>query len=135
MARFQTREAGDGVDVLPLRILIVDANPDMRLYLRSCMRGMTAPVERVVDAADGLVALRLVRSGDVDLVIAHVAIPGLDGRRLRRAIHDDPTLGHVAVLLFDADAAAGEPAADGVLAGPFNGHGLLAALDGLPRRG
>lgn len=123
------------MDAPPLTVLIVDADADMRLYLRSCVSGLRAPVARVLDAADGLVALRLVRSGDVDLVIAAVALPGLDGRRLRQAIRDDAALAHVAVLLLDAAVAAGEPAGDGVLAGPFNGRGLLAALDGLPRRG
>ena len=123
------------MDVLPLTVLIVDADADMRLYLRSCVAGLTVPVAHVLDAADGIVALRLVRGGDVDLVIAAVALPGLDGRRLRQAIHDDATLGHVAVLLLDANLTATERAGDGVLAGPFNGRGLLAALDALPRRG
>ena len=59
---------------------------DMRLYLRSCLRGLALPFDRVIEAGDGLEALRLVRSGTVSLVISDVGLPGLDGRRLSRAI-------------------------------------------------
>ncbi len=116
------------MDVRPLTVLLADGEPDMRLYLRSCLRGLTPPLARVVEAADGLDALHLTRSGGIDVVIAAAALPGLDGHRLRRAIRDDAALAPVVVLLLDADASAGERAADGVLAGPFNGRRLLGAL-------
>lgn len=125
---------GDPVDVLSRTVLLVDADPDMRLYLRSCLRSLTPPLERVLEAADGLDALRLVGAGGVDLVIADVALPGLDGRRLRRAIRDDMAFARVAVLLLDSDASAEEHAGDGVLAGPFNGRRLLEALHAPVRR-
>ena len=123
------------MDVIPRTVLLADRDPDMRLYLRSCLRGLTPPFERALEAADGLDALRLVRGGDVHLVIADVALPALDGRRLRRAIRDDAALRHVAVLLVDADGTAAESAADGVLVGPLNGRRVLAALDDVRPRG
>lgn len=130
----QTSEAEDQVSALPPTVLIVDDDADMRLYLRSCLRGLAAPYERVIEAADGLEALRLVRSGAVGLVISDVALPGLDGRRLTRAIRDDAALGHVSVLLISGETALGESAADGFLMKPFNSHQLLAALGKLPPR-
>jgi CheY-like chemotaxis protein len=129
--RLQTRDASERVSALPQTVLIVDDDDDMRLYLRSCLRGLAAPFERVIEAADGLEALRLVRSGAVSLVISDVALPGLDGRRLTRAIRDDAALGHVAVLLISGETVLGESAADGFLTKPFNSHQLLAALEGL----
>ena len=130
----QTPEAEDQVSALPPTVLIVDDDADMRLYLRSCLRGLAAPYERVIEAADGLEALRLVRSGAVGLVISDVALPGLDGRRLTRAIRDDAALGHVSVLLISGETALGESAADGFLMKPFNSHQLHAALGRLPPR-
>ena len=115
-------------------MLIVDDDADMRLYLRSCLRALTSPFERVIEAANGLEALRLVRSGAVNLVITDVALPGLDGRRLTRAIRDDVALSHVSVLLISGEAVLGESSADGFLIKPFNTHQLLAALDRLPAR-
>src|SRR5262245_50459912 len=133
--RLQTTEPSERVSALPQTVLIVDDDADMRLYLRSCLRGFAAPFERVIEAADGLEALRLVRSGAVSLVISDVALPGLDGRRLTRAIRDDAALGHVAVLLISGETMLGESSADGFLTKPFNSQQLLAALNGLvPRR-
>ena len=130
----QTPEADARVSALPPTVLIVDDDPDMRLYLRSCLRGLTSPFERVIEAADGLEALRLVRSGAVTLVISDVALPGLDGRRLSRAIRDDAALSHVTVLLISGEEVLGESNADGFLSKPFNTRQLLAALDRLPAR-
>jgi two-component system, chemotaxis family, chemotaxis protein CheY len=130
----QTPEAEVQVSALPPAVLIVDDDADMRLYLRSCLRGHASPFQRVIEAADGLEALRLVRSGAVSLVISDVALPGLDGRRLTRAIRDDAALSHVAVLLISGESVLGESSADGFLSKPFNTHQLLAALDRLPAR-
>ena len=88
----QTREADEVASPLPRTVLLVDDDADMRLYLRSCLRGLASPFDRVIEAADGLEALRFVRSGSVDLVISDVGLPGLDGRRLTRAIRDDASL-------------------------------------------
>jgi len=133
-ARLAKREPGEPVDVLPRTVLVVDDDDDMRLYLRSCLRRLASPFERVIEAADGLEALRLVRSGSVHLVISDVGLPGLDGRRLCRAIRDDASLGHVSVVLISGDGALGESDADGFLFKPFNTHQLLATLDRLVPR-
>lgn len=130
-----TPEAEVHVSALPPTVLIVDDDPDMRLYLRSCLRGLASPFQRVIEAADGLEALRLVRSVAVSLVISDVALPGLDGHRLTRAIRDDAALSHVTVLLISGETGIGDSYADGFLNKPFNTHQLLAALDRLPARG
>lgn len=115
-------------------VLLVDDDADMRLYLRSCLRVVALPFDRVIEAADGLEALRLMRSETVDVVISDVGLPGLDGRRLTRAIRDDASLRHIAVLLISGDGLMGDSAADGFLFKPFNSHQLVAALDGLVPR-
>ena len=130
-----TPEADVQLSASPPTVLIVDDDADMRLYLRSCLRGLASRFQRVIEAADGLEALRLVRSVAVSLVISDVALPGLDGRRLTRAIRDDAALSHVAVLLISGETVLGDSHADGFLSKPFNTHQLLAALDRLPARG
>ena len=130
-----TSESDVDVSALPPTVLIVDDDADMRLYLRSCLRGVASPFQRVIEAADGLEALRLVRSGAVSLVISDVALPGLDGHRLTRAIRDDAALSHVTVLLISGETVLGDSNADGFLTKPFNTRQLLAALDRLPARG
>ena len=70
----------------PPTVLIADDDLDMRLYLRSCLESLGPRIARVIEAADGLTALRFARSGVVDVLISDVVMPGLDGRALCDAI-------------------------------------------------
>jgi len=132
--QFQTHEASERVVALAQTVLLVDDDPDMRLYLRSCLKNSASAFMRVLEAGDGLEALRLVRAGDVDLVICDVGLPGLDGLRLSRAIRKDAALSHVVVLLISGEAVTADGNADGFLTKPFNSQQLLAALAALRPR-
>ena len=118
---------------MTLTVLLVDDDADMRLYLRTCLGSLGLRVERVLEAADGLEALRLLGSGEVHLVISDILVPGLDGRSLCSAIRKAPELDEVAVLLISGEDGAGVRGsdADGFLAKPFNCRQLVAALQGL----
>jgi CheY-like chemotaxis protein len=126
------------MDAAPLTVLLVQGDADMRYYLRGCLRHHAPPIARIVEAGDGLEALRAVRTEAVDLVISDVAIPALDGHRLARAIRDDPALRHVAVLLIGGEGAVrdsnGASPADGVLTTPFNASQLIAAMAAVAAR-
>jgi CheY-like chemotaxis protein len=114
-------------------ILIVDDEPDMRLYLRGCLRWLGEEVGPVIDAADGVEALRRVREDGVGLVISDVVLPRMDGRELRRAIREDAAHAHLPVLLISGEPEAGLASgpADAFLAKPFNARELLAAVRSL----
>jgi len=114
-------------------ILVVDDDADMRLYVRGCLGRLGAKVDRVLEAADGLEALPVVRSGAVEMVITDVVLPGLDGYGLCRAIKTDPELRHLVVLLISGEAD-GPPLgidADGFLAKPFNAGQLRTVVEEL----
>ena len=49
-----TPEADVQLSASPPTVLIVDDDPDMRLYLRSGLRGLASRFQRVIEAADGL---------------------------------------------------------------------------------
>ena len=131
----QRHELTEQPGLEPRTVLLVDDDEDMRLYLRTCLRTTASPFDRVIEAADGLEALRLIRSEAIELVISDVGLPGLDGRRLTRAIRDDIRLNHVSVLLISGEAVIADGNADGFLSKPFNSRQLSAAIDRLPRRG
>jgi CheY-like chemotaxis protein len=118
-------------------VLIVDDDPDMRLYLRGCLRGLGDGGATVLEAADGTEALRLFTSSPVDLVISDVILPRLDGRSLLQAIRSGPARRHVPVLLISGQEQAGP--ADGAAAAwlpkPFNARQLLTAVEQLLARG
>lgn len=117
----------------PVAILLVDDDSDMRLYMTSCLRVLGPRVGSVLEAADGLQALLLLRTSPVHLVISDVVLPRLDGYALCAAIRDDPALRHLPVLLVSGEAER-PPAgvgADGFLAKPFNARQLVDAVQAL----
>jgi len=111
-------------------ILIVDGDPDMRLYLRGCLRGLGEAAGAVIDAADGVEALRRVQQEGVGLVISDVVLPRMSGVELRLTIRGDAVHGHLPVLLISGQSETGLPSGpyDAFLAKPFNARELLAAV-------
>jgi two-component system, chemotaxis family, chemotaxis protein CheY len=128
--RFDGRRAEPTEDVNATTILIVDDDPDMRLYLRGCLRGLGEAAGPVIDAADGVEALRWVRADLVGLVISDVVLPLMDGRALRQAIREDSLHAHLPVLLISGEPGAALPNGpdDAFLPKPFNARELLAAV-------
>jgi len=117
-------------DLTAPTILIVDDDPDMRLYLRGCLRGLGEAAGPVIDAADGVEALGRVRADGVGLVISDVVLPRMDGLGLRQAIRGDAAHAHLPVLLISGEPETALPAGpdDAFLAKPFNARDLLAAV-------
>ena len=123
-------------DPLPLCVLVADDDADMRLYLGGCLRAFG--VARVLEAADGLDALRLAHEPAVALVVTDLAMPGLDGDSLCHALRADAATAAIPLLVVSGEAqiaalhnaapTAGRPreppCADGFLAKPFNAASL-----------
>lgn len=119
-------------NVAPPTVLIVDDDADMRLYLRSCLESLGPRIARVLEAADGLTAFRLARSGAVQLIISDVVLPVMSGRALCDAIRADASLRGITVLLISGeDRFGGVGSADAFLGKPFNARQLLDAVNPL----
>lgn len=86
-------------------ILVVDDSITTRTLEKSILE---AQGFRVVLSVDGLDALNLLRSGEVavDLVVADVEMPRLDGFGLLQAMKNDPRLAPVPVILMTSRASA-----------------------------
>jgi two-component system chemotaxis sensor kinase CheA len=85
-------------------ILVVDDSITTRTLEKSILE---AQGYRVLLSVDGIDALSVLRSGDamVDLVIADVEMPRMDGFGLLQAIKTDPRLSPVPVILMTSRAA------------------------------
>jgi len=111
-------------------VLVVEDHPDVRAYVARHLRRHY----RVLEAADGIQALEAMRARVPDLVVSDVAMPGMDGYALCRAIRGDPELEFVPVVLLSAAAgsesriAGFEGGADGYLIKPFETSELLARI-------
>jgi two-component system copper resistance phosphate regulon response regulator CusR len=119
-----------------MKILIVEDEPKTGDYLRQGL----AEAGFVVDLArDGLDGLHLARTGDYDLLILDVMLPGLDGwgvlRDLRRAGREMPVLFLTARDQVEDRVRGLELGADDYLVKPFAFSELLARVRTLLRRG
>ena len=94
-------------------ILIVDDSPTIRRLARAFLADLGFTF---IEAADGLLALAVVRVQPVDLVVADLRMPNLDGMGLLKAIRADldEKLKHVPVVLLtmESDQAVAHAALD-----------------------
>ncbi len=116
------------------RILVADDDPEIVNFLR---KGLIFEGYSVETACDGAEALDKIKSGEPDLVILDIMMPGIDGlevaRRLRQA-------GDIPILMLTAkgtinDRVTGlDSGADDYLVKPFDFDELLARIRALLRR-
>lgn len=71
------------------RILIADDEAEIRDVLRLYLE---KEGYEVIEAADGMEAVRLIRQGGVDLAILDIMMPGLDGYRVLRNVRETSNL-------------------------------------------
>jgi two-component system chemotaxis response regulator CheY len=116
-------------EAVPVQILIVDDEPELRSYIRGCLRALRPQAAHVFEAADGNEALQRLREGDIHLIIADVVMPRLDGYALCRILRADASLRHIPIMLVTGEIPPSEAADEALAAGasallpkPFNAH-------------
>jgi len=119
-----------------VKILIVEDEAKTGDYLRKGLGEAGFVVDLAHDGVDGL---HLVQTGDYDLVVLDVMLPGLDGwavlRTLRREGHEMPVLFLTARDQVEDRVRGLELGADDYLVKPFAFSELLARVRTLLRRG
>src|SRR6476660_7788722 len=88
------------------RFLIVDDFPTMRRVMRALLKEIG--FERVESAANGAVALQMLRSSKFDFVISDIPMFDMDGFELVSAMRADDSLKHVPVLMVAVETRADE---------------------------
>ncbi len=68
------------------RVLVVDDEPDVRLYVE---RALTAFGHNVTAVADGFAALESLGHGSFDAMLTDIAMPGMDGITLSLQVERD----------------------------------------------
>src|SRR3954470_17296857 len=123
------------VDGTPVRVLVVDDEPDLAEVLSGALRYEGFEVRT---AGDGAAALVAAREFQPDAVLLDVMLPDIDGLQVLRGLRADAP--HVCVLFLTARDAV-EDRIGGITAGaddyvtkPFSLEEVLARLRGLLRR-
>ncbi|MUM76403.1 response regulator [Pseudodesulfovibrio sp. F-1] len=127
--------------VKPLTVLLAEDEPVNRV---SVLRMLEKLGHRVVTAEDGEQALDRLRSGEFDIILMDIQMPGLDGLAATRMIRDDESLGPKAqlpIVALTAHAMQGDrekflaAGMDDYLAKPVDFTDLVRVLSSLvPRR-
>ncbi len=116
-------------------VLVVDDNRDIRSYVRGCLQ----PDYRVVQAADGIDALKVLEQIIPDIILSDVMMPGMDGYELATRLKADDTYAHIPIVLLTAKASETskiqglEMGIDDYMSKPFNARELRARLRNLVR--
>lgn len=112
-------------------VLIVEDDLDNRLLLKMLLETWNY---RVIEAADGVEALRLAEQIFPDLILMDVKMPLLDGLETTREIRASAKIGNVPVIFISGCAedkyrqAADDVGANGYLVKPFNFDTLQSVI-------
>ena len=85
-----------------IKILVVDDFATMRKVVKNLLK--QAGYENIVEAEDGVTALRTLKSQKIDFVISDWNMPNMTGIELLKAIRADSDLAKMPFLMVTAEA-------------------------------
>ncbi len=112
----------------PLRVLLVEDEPDLRDALCDALVECGHTVITAPDGGDGL---RQLRATHPDVVVLDLMMPELDGWQFRIAQRDDPMIASTPVVAISASGSATAAAVDAdlFLRKPLDGETLCRAIE------
>ena len=120
-----------------LDVLIVDDSAAIRKILQRVLRQAEVPLGEVFEAGDGVEALKTLDSKRVDLVLADINMPNMDGLQLLGHIKTTEKWKHVPVVMVTTEGgeskvmSAAKLGAAGYVRKPFSAEQLRQTLDGI----
>ncbi len=89
-----------------IKILIVDDFATMRKVIRNILKQIG--FENIVEAEDGVAALKMLKSQKIDFIIADWNMPNMTGMELLKAVRADSDLTKTPFLYGDGRSITGE---------------------------
>lgn len=117
-------------DIMKYNILLVDDNEDLLDTMTSILENLY----HIDKATDGAKALKILKEGDIDLVISDIMMPIMDGMTLCSRIKGDIETSHIPVILLSARTTEEDfiegynVGADAYIAKPFGNKVLKARI-------
>jgi len=85
-----------------IKILVVDDFGTMRKVIKNILKQVQ--YENIVEAEDGVVALKILKSQKIDFVISDWNMPNMTGYDLLKAVRADPEIGKTPFLMVTAES-------------------------------
>jgi DNA-binding response OmpR family regulator len=116
-------------------VLLVEDDRSVRRYLEVTLQRSGY---RVVTAGDGLEAMKLALTSDIDVVVTDAIMPNLSGQELARFLRSNSKVSHLPIILLTGQenkeaAASHENLIDAFLYKPVRAEELKSCLTGLLR--
>jgi two-component system chemotaxis response regulator CheY len=85
-----------------IKILVVDDFATMRKVIRNLLKQVG--YENIVEAEDGVIALKILKSQRIDLVVSDWNMPNMTGLELLKSVRSDEDLKSTPFLMVTAEA-------------------------------
>ena len=85
------------------RILIVEDSPTMRQLISFALKRI--PSVSIVEAGDGVDALKKLAAERVDLILTDINMPIMDGLKLVSLVRSDPELRAIPIVIISTEGA------------------------------
>ena len=84
-------------------ILVVEDSPTMRQLISFAMKRI--PNSRVIEATDGVDALKKLSSDKIDLILADINMPVMDGLKLVSLVRGNPAFKDIPIIMVTTEGA------------------------------
>jgi len=88
-----------------MKILIVDDSEVMRRIHKNTLREQKIPDEAMVEASDGVEALKMAIAEEIDLFLVDWNMPNLDGLSFVKKIREMGNYAHTPIIMITSEAA------------------------------
>ena len=123
-------EVADKETKVTHRILLVDDNEELRAFLKDALIGKY----QIIEAADGIAALKRLEQEHIDLIISDIMMPRMNGIDFCKAVKSDMETSHIPFILLtakdglDSKIEGAESGADIYLSKPVSVNLLLLTI-------
>ena len=86
-----------------ITFLVVDDSPTMRQLISFSLKRFKGC--KIVEAVDGVDALKKLQDTKVDMILADINMPVMDGLKLVSLVRQDPKIKHVPIIIITTEGA------------------------------
>jgi two-component system chemotaxis response regulator CheY len=84
-------------------ILVVEDSPTMRQLISFAMKRISG--SKVIEATDGVDALKKISSEKIDLILCDINMPVMDGLKLVSLVRGNPTYKDIPIIMITTEGA------------------------------